>query len=69
MNLANEALDHEMQVEQLVVNPMQKLLDNEVGKHKAKLSRLTLDMDSARTRYLLFMFENCDKTVFFHECV
>ncbi|PNF26550.1 hypothetical protein B7P43_G13261 [Cryptotermes secundus] len=51
MNLANEALDHEVQVEQLVVTPLQQMLDNDVPKHKAKLSKLTLDMDSARTRY------------------
>jgi hypothetical protein len=63
--LANEALEHEMQVEQLVVTPLQQMLDNDVAKHKAKLSKLTLDMDSARTRYLLLMFDNCDKTVFF----
>jgi hypothetical protein len=53
MNLANEALDHEVQVEQLVVTPLQQMLDNDVSKHKVKLSKLTLDMDSARTRYLL----------------
>jgi hypothetical protein len=52
MNLANEALDHELQVEQLVVIPLQQMLDNDVAKHKVKLSKLTLDMDSARTRYL-----------------
>ncbi|XP_021935653.1 rho GTPase-activating protein 44-like isoform X3 [Zootermopsis nevadensis] len=51
MNLANEVLDHEMQVEQLVVTPLQQMLDNDVPKHKAKLSKFTLDMDSARTRY------------------
>jgi len=54
-NLADEALDHEMQVEQLVVTPLQVLLDNDVAKHKAKLSKLTLDMDSARTRYFMFI--------------
>jgi len=53
-----------MQVEQLVVTPLQQMLDNDVAKHKAKLSKFTLDMDSARTRYLLLMFENCDKTIF-----
>jgi len=62
--LASEAVDHEMQVEELVVTPLQQLMGNEVAKHKAKLSKLTLDMDSARTRYLLLMFENCDKTIF-----
>jgi hypothetical protein len=66
MSLANEALEHETQVEQVVVNPLQQLLENEVAKHKAKLSKLTLDMDSARARYLLLTFENCDKTIFFH---
>jgi hypothetical protein len=65
MNLASEALDHELQVEQLVVTPLQLMLDNDVAKHKAKLSKLTLDMDSARTRYLLSMVENCDKIIFF----
>jgi hypothetical protein len=29
------------------------MLDNDVPKHKAKLTKLTLDMDSARTRYWL----------------
>jgi hypothetical protein len=57
VNLANEALDHEMQVEQLVVTPLQQMLDNDVPKHKAKLSKLTLDMDSARTRYSLLTCE------------
>jgi hypothetical protein len=64
INLAIEALDHEMQVEQSVVNPLQQMLDNDVAKHKAKLSKLTLDMDSARARYLLLTFENYDKTIF-----
>jgi hypothetical protein len=58
--LASEALEHEIQVEQFVVTPLQQMLDNEVAKHKAKLSKLTLDMDSARTRYFLLTFENCD---------
>jgi hypothetical protein len=56
INLATEALDHEVQVEELVVTPLQQMLDNDVPKHKAKLSKLTLDMDSARTRYLLCDF-------------
>jgi hypothetical protein len=63
MNLANEALDHDIQVEQLVVAPLQQMLDNDVAKHKAKLSKLTLDMDSARTRYLLLTFENFGKAI------
>lgn len=65
ITLATEALDHEMQVEQLVVTPLQQMLDNDVAKCKAKLSKLTLDLDSAKTRYLLLTFENCDKTIFF----
>lgn len=52
MDLANEAVHHEVQVEKLVVTPLQQMLDNDVPKHKAKLSKLTLEMDSARTRYL-----------------
>ena len=56
-----------MQVEQFVVIPLQQLLDSDVAKHKAKLSKLTLDMDFAKTRYLLLMFENCDKSIFSHE--
>jgi hypothetical protein len=59
MNLANEALDHEIQVEQLVVIPLQQMLDNDVPKHKAKLSKFTLDMDSARARYLLLTHKHC----------
>ncbi|PSN49744.1 hypothetical protein C0J52_08486 [Blattella germanica] len=54
MNLANEALDHEIQVEQLVVIPLHQMLEAEVPniqKTKSKLAKLTLDMDSARTRY------------------
>ena len=53
MNLANEALDHEIQVEQLVVNPIHQMLEAEVPniqKTKSKLAKLTLDMASERTR-------------------
>jgi hypothetical protein len=42
-----------MRVEQGVVNPLQAILDMEVPsilKHKRNLAKLTLDMDSARTR-------------------
>ncbi|KAJ9596527.1 hypothetical protein L9F63_012469, partial [Diploptera punctata] len=54
INLANEALDHENKVEQLVVTPLNQMLCTEVPniqKTKSKLAKLTLDMDSARTRY------------------
>lgn len=51
INLANEALEHETRVEEFVVTPLQKLLDNDVAKLKAKLSKLKLDMDFAETRY------------------
>ena len=53
MNLASEAIDHETQVEQLVVTPLNMMLGTEVPniqKTKSKLAKLTLDMDSARTR-------------------
>ena len=53
MSLANEALEHECQVDQLVVTPLNMMLTTEVPniqKTKSKLAKLTLDMDSARTR-------------------
>ncbi|XP_012268528.2 rho GTPase-activating protein 44-like isoform X2 [Athalia rosae] len=53
--LAQEAVDHESKVEQYVATPLQNILETDVPnilKHKRNLARLTLDMDSARTRYL-----------------
>lgn len=55
MSLANETVEHEAKVEQYVATPLQHILDTDVPnilKHKRNLARLTLDMDSARTRYL-----------------
>ncbi|XP_011150034.1 rho GTPase-activating protein 44 isoform X2 [Harpegnathos saltator] len=55
MSLANETVEHEAKVEQYVAVPLQHILDTDVPnilKHKRNLARLTLDMDSARTRYL-----------------
>lgn len=52
--LANETVDHEAKVEQYVSAPLHHILDTAVPnivKHKRNLARLTLDMDSARTRY------------------
>ncbi|XP_068965342.1 rho GTPase-activating protein 44-like isoform X2 [Bombus flavifrons] len=54
MYLANEAIEHEAKVEQYVAMPLQHILDTDVPniiKHKRNLARLTLDMDSVRTRY------------------
>jgi len=54
LSLANEAMDHEAKVEQYVAAPLQHILDTDVPnilKHKRNLTRLILDMDSARTRY------------------
>lgn len=54
MSLANEAVEHEAKVEQYVAAPLQHILDTDVPsilKHKRNLTRLILDMDSARTRY------------------
>ncbi|XP_011049503.1 PREDICTED: SH3 domain-binding protein 1-like isoform X2 [Acromyrmex echinatior] len=54
MSLANEAMEHEAKVEQYVATPLQHILDTDVPnilKHKRNLHRLTMDMDSARTRY------------------
>ncbi|XP_014481342.1 PREDICTED: rho GTPase-activating protein 44-like isoform X1 [Dinoponera quadriceps] len=55
MSLANETVEHEAKVEQYVATPLQHILETDVPnilKHKRNLARLTLDMDSARTRYL-----------------
>lgn len=52
--LANEAVDHESKVEQYVAAPLHHILETDVPnivKHKRNLARLTLDMDSARTRH------------------
>ena len=54
LSLANEAVEHEAKVEQYVATPLQHILDTDVPnilKHKRNLHRLTMDMDSARTRY------------------
>lgn len=55
MSLANETVEHEAKVEQYVAAPLQHILDTDIPnilKHKRNLARFTLDMDSARTRYL-----------------
>lgn len=52
--LAHEAVEHESKVEQYVAAPLQQILDTDVPnilKHKRNLAKLTLDMDSARTRH------------------
>ncbi|XP_034939328.1 rho GTPase-activating protein 44-like isoform X3 [Chelonus insularis] len=53
--LAHETVDHEAKVEQYVAAPLHHILETDVPniiKHKRNLARLTLDMDSAKTRYL-----------------
>lgn len=52
--LAAETVDHESKVEQYVAAPLLRILETDVPniiKFKRNLQRLTLDMDSARTRY------------------
>ncbi|XP_017878987.1 rho GTPase-activating protein 44-like isoform X2 [Ceratina calcarata] len=52
--LATELIEHEVKVEQYVASPLQNILDTDVPnilKHKKNLAKLTLDMDSVRTRY------------------
>lgn len=54
ITLANEAVDHELKVEQSVAAPFQHILETDIPnilKQKKNLARLTLDMDSAKTRY------------------
>ncbi|XP_051160084.1 rho GTPase-activating protein 44-like isoform X2 [Leptopilina boulardi] len=52
--LATETVEHESKVEQYVAAPLLRILETDVPnilKFKRNLQRLTLDMDSARTRY------------------
>lgn len=52
--LGNELLDYEVEVEKKVINKQLELLENDipaVAKQKKHLNKLTLDMDSAKTRY------------------
>lgn len=52
--LANETVEHETKVEQYVSAPLQHILETDVPnilKHKRNLTKLILDMDSARARY------------------
>lgn len=54
VDLANETVDHEIQVEQLVAHPLHDILDTDVPnilKQKANLKKAILDMDSLRARY------------------
>ncbi|KAI0223519.1 Rho GTPase-activating protein 44 [Lamellibrachia satsuma] len=53
-NLAHSLVNYEIAVETKVTSPIQQLLENEIPtiqKLRKQLSRLTLDMDSVRTRY------------------
>ncbi|XP_071442292.1 rho GTPase-activating protein 44-like isoform X2 [Hetaerina americana] len=52
--LAAEVVEHDLRIEQEVLNPIMQILDTEVPnilKHKRNLAKLILDMDSARTRH------------------
>ncbi|XP_046408846.1 rho GTPase-activating protein 44-like isoform X1 [Ischnura elegans] len=52
--LAGEVVDHDLRIEQEVLNPIMQILETEVPnilKHKRNLAKLILDMDSARTRH------------------
>ncbi|XP_033739440.1 rho GTPase-activating protein 44-like isoform X2 [Pecten maximus] len=53
-NLASNALQYEIDVEAKVLGPLQDMFDNDlpgIAKCKKQLSKLTLDMDSARSRW------------------
>ncbi|XP_060065346.1 rho GTPase-activating protein 17-like isoform X4 [Ylistrum balloti] len=53
-NLASNALQYEIDVEAKVLGPLQEMFDNDlpgIAKCKKQLSKLTLDMDSARSRW------------------
>lgn len=52
--LAEENAEHDHRVEQHVVTPLQNVLENEIPlivKHKRNVTKVCLDMDSARARY------------------
>ncbi|KAF8795537.1 Rho GTPase-activating protein 17 like protein [Argiope bruennichi] len=52
--LGTELLDHNNEVEKLVLKPISSVLDNEIhniNKLRKQLGKLVLDMDSARTRF------------------
>ncbi|GLH02895.1 Rho GTPase-activating protein 17 [Gryllus bimaculatus] len=52
--LATDEVDFELDVEQKVIGVLQSVLEKDVPnimKHKRNLTKLTLDMDSAKTRY------------------
>lgn len=68
MSLANEAMEHEAKVEQYVAAPLQHILDTDVPnilKHKRNLHRLTMDMDSAKTRYFQAIKHSTGNDLFF----
>lgn len=53
MCLATTHVEHEIKIETKVVNPLSNISDNDypnVIKQKKNLTKLILDMDSARTR-------------------
>uniref|UniRef100_A0A0A9W8R3 Rho GTPase-activating protein 17 n=1 Tax=Lygus hesperus TaxID=30085 RepID=A0A0A9W8R3_LYGHE len=59
--LANAIVDHEMRVENNVAEPLLNVVDNDypnIIKLKKNLSKLILDMDSAKTRYQQAMKHN-----------
>lgn len=46
-------VSYEMNIEKSVIEPLQNVIDVDIpniNKHKRNLSKLTLDMDAARTR-------------------
>lgn len=54
-SLAEENAEHDHRVEQHVVTPLQNVLDNEIPsivKHKRIVTKVCLDMDSAKTRHV-----------------
>ncbi|KAF4531535.1 hypothetical protein B566_EDAN019303, partial [Ephemera danica] len=60
VTLAHEFVEFDIQVEQCVVNPLQAVLDTDVPavlKQKRNLTRLILDMDSARGRFTFTAYD------------
>ncbi|XP_064626283.1 rho GTPase-activating protein 44-like isoform X2 [Lineus longissimus] len=53
-NLGKEVLQHELEMEEHALNPLQNILDSDIPnvlKCKKQLNKLVLDMDSAKSRY------------------
>lgn len=59
VELAREMSEHEIKIENMVSQPIQSVLDNDIPailKSKRTLSKLVLDKDSANNRYQVCVF-------------